>query len=536
MSYFLRFDGADDRVDISSGWTPTDKASWSVEIDFVTPSDMSTGNFVIGGPRTGGRSWEMYAFAGTLGVLHESKWTVAGFIQASVSADTRYLVRVEFDGSDIRLYFDDVLVASDSGRTLSAAGTNHLASIGATGAGDRVNKIDLYRVKFWNDPTQTSLAIDLDPSASLGTGSVLTDTAGSVNGTLLNFPTDDSQWVSYTDPSTGVDHSYNVEWRPVGGATTSVTGITDLFYDLTGLTAETDYEFRVQEDDGTNVSGWSDWTGFTTAAAATTFNLSDTAASSDNWSAACASAAFFSSAAIASDNLSSIAAVNASILSAASASDTAGDSPAALASFESAATGSATVDALASAAGALTAGASAGESWSAQAQVLANMLSGAAGSDEIARQTDSAISAAISEGSAAADQFLAAIDSIASLSSGSTAGDAYVAVVAQLAGIASGAIASDTFNIDFGFPGAIQSGALSSDAWLILAALSADLSDTVAASDLMTAKATVSTAIVSGAIASDSFSIVNAGIRYLVMGAITIRSALSQTLTIKPGH
>ena len=47
--------------------------------------------------------------------------------------------------------------------------------------------------------------------------------------------------------------SYNVEWRPVGGATTSVTGITDLFYDLTGLTASSDYEFRVQEDDGTNV-------------------------------------------------------------------------------------------------------------------------------------------------------------------------------------------------------------------------------------------------------------------------------------------
>ena len=58
--------------------------------------------------------------------------------------------------------------------------------------------------------------------------------------------------------------SYNLEWRPVGGATTTVTGITDLFYDLTGLTAGTDYEFRVQEDDGTTLSGWSAWTGFTT--------------------------------------------------------------------------------------------------------------------------------------------------------------------------------------------------------------------------------------------------------------------------------
>ena len=59
--------------------------------------------------------------------------------------------------------------------------------------------------------------------------------------------------------------SYNVEWRDTATlTTTTVTGITDLFYDLTGLTASSGYEFRVQEDDGTNVSGWSDWTGFTT--------------------------------------------------------------------------------------------------------------------------------------------------------------------------------------------------------------------------------------------------------------------------------
>lgn len=39
-----------------------------------------------------------------------------------------------------------------------------------------------------------------DPSASNGTGSVLTDTSGnSSDGTLVNFPTDDSQWVEYSD-------------------------------------------------------------------------------------------------------------------------------------------------------------------------------------------------------------------------------------------------------------------------------------------------------------------------------------------------
>ena len=75
--------------------------------------------------------------------------------------------------------------------------------------------------------------------------------------------------------------SYNIEWRPVGGATTSVTGITDLFYDLTGLTAAEDYEFRVQEDDGTALSGWSDWFAFTTSSLVIfNFSLSETAFSS----------------------------------------------------------------------------------------------------------------------------------------------------------------------------------------------------------------------------------------------------------------
>ena len=81
--------------------------------------------------------------------------------------------------------------------------------------------------------------------------------------------------------------AYNLEWRPVGGATTSVTGITDLFYDLTGLTASSDYEFRVQEDDGTTLSGWSAWTGFTTAAAVTsvTMTISEATTAADTESA-----------------------------------------------------------------------------------------------------------------------------------------------------------------------------------------------------------------------------------------------------------
>ena len=54
--------------------------------------------------------------------------------------------------------------------------------------------------------------------------------------------------------------SYNLEWRDTATLTTTqVTGITDLFYDLTGLTASSDYEFRVQEDDGSTQSAFTAW-------------------------------------------------------------------------------------------------------------------------------------------------------------------------------------------------------------------------------------------------------------------------------------
>lgn len=59
---------------------------------------------------------------------------------------------------------------------------------------------------------------------------------------------------------------YNVQWRDVATeTTTTVSGISGLFYDLTGLTGSTLYEFRVQEDDGTTTSAYSAWFEFETA-------------------------------------------------------------------------------------------------------------------------------------------------------------------------------------------------------------------------------------------------------------------------------
>lgn len=77
----------------------------------------------------------------------------------------------------------------------------------------------------------------------------------------------DSDLYSLFATTEGWSMTYTLEWRLVAGpgATTQVTGITDLFYDLSGLTAGTDYESRVLETDGTTPSAFSSWYSFTTA-------------------------------------------------------------------------------------------------------------------------------------------------------------------------------------------------------------------------------------------------------------------------------
>jgi hypothetical protein len=332
--------------------------------------------------------------------------------------------------------------------------------------------------------------------------------------------------------------NFTLEHRLIAGpgATTSVTGITNLFYDLSGLTPATDYEFRVLETDGTISSAFSAWFPVATAAGAANFDrtTSESASGADTWAAICAAAASTSSAAVASDSLSVIASISASIISAAQASDQSGDSAVASVSLESSVTGSDSVDALASAAAALSSGAVAGELWTVQAQVVANLLESAASSDSIARATQNALNAAISEGSAASDQFISAINALVGTEDTATASDAFIAVVVTLAGFSSGAIASDSFGINFGQIKSIESGAISTDAWLILASLSSSLSEVCSAQAVMSARADVMASITYGAVATDTFSIVNEAIRYLVMGAITLRSALNYSISTKP--
>ena len=64
--------------------------------------------------------------------------------------------------------------------------------------------------------------------------------------------------------------------------------------------------------------------------------------------------------------------------------------------------------------------------------------------------------------------------------------------------------------------------------------MTAALSEVCTASDLVTALVDTRARVTAGAIATSRFAIVNAGIQYLVMGAITLRTALTGTTRVDP--
>ena len=122
---------------------------------------------------------------------------------AGLAVDVRSIISIVYDGSTLKTFSDGVEVGSRS-----ATGTLGGTPPGITGFQDYVAaklKFQLYNCRFIKDGVLIS---EYDPSESDGTGLVLTDIIGTKDGTLDQFPTDDSQWVFYsTGPNTPINPS-----------------------------------------------------------------------------------------------------------------------------------------------------------------------------------------------------------------------------------------------------------------------------------------------------------------------------------------
>jgi len=222
------------------------------------------------------------------------------------------------------------------------------------------------------------------------------------------------------------------------------------------------------------------------------------------------------------------------IIGAVSAGDSTTDAMAALQSIQHGATGSETVDAIATAAAAVSAGAQAGEDWVEQAQIVVDMLGQAVTADQFSAAVDASIQAAIEEQSYASASFMNSLSVIAELEGNASVSDTFVATVAYVSSISSGASASASFDLDFGFSAALNAGVISADNWFVISSMSAAINDAIGASAIVTATASVTAAIQASVVARAIFSVVGPAGRYLVMGAVTLTSALQSSIRVDP--
>jgi hypothetical protein len=201
MAYYLRFESGDHVTIPTLASTPT-KAK--IEIDFLSTG----GGNVQGFGKAGGQRF----YAG----INGNKNFIIGvggsvYQSGGAQLNTRYVLALEYDfvADTYAGTVDGNVVFSGSNASLTTL-VDAALSIGRVHTSGNILNGDVYSAKIWLDD---ALVHNYDPSASNGTGSILPDTAGSNDGTLVNFPNDDSQWVFYDDGQGGIvtaDAAYTI--------------------------------------------------------------------------------------------------------------------------------------------------------------------------------------------------------------------------------------------------------------------------------------------------------------------------------------
>ena len=196
MAYYLAFDGVNDYV--NTGVRATSAASnANLEVDFWANSDDAGQQELING-EGGGQITLNRNGLGIITVFYRLSNSWVGLDSPSpITFDERHVVKSTYSGvtGDVEMIIDGVVVATTSGTGGNIGDPlDYVIGTKAKSLGDFPFSGRIYSATLEvNGTTYT-----YDPSASGGTGSVLPDTTGSKSGTLLNFPTDDSQWVFYT--------------------------------------------------------------------------------------------------------------------------------------------------------------------------------------------------------------------------------------------------------------------------------------------------------------------------------------------------
>jgi hypothetical protein len=205
MAYYLQFDGSGSNV------------STPIDLDFADVTITATVSFdaISGSDRGIFQSWiqppvdrfeaiyfcmwvdesDGLEFVFLLETVETKKLTAPITLTTGVIYEIGARIR---NGVSIELIVDGVVEATESMSESYPEKTTGALFIGDSSFLPRPFDGDLYLLTVeGNSGNQARL----DPSASGGTGSILPDTIGNSDGTLNDFPADDSEWVFYAPPA-----------------------------------------------------------------------------------------------------------------------------------------------------------------------------------------------------------------------------------------------------------------------------------------------------------------------------------------------
>ena len=197
MAYSLQFDGSDEYVDLPDITAAQMSGDFSFEFEIRYVASNGFSFFVSAWP--GGVSrWYIGTKDNELRIFHGS-FSYNGY---ELVDDTVYTIKLDVVGTATTLYLDGV----EEFTTTTPSGFELVRRFGASlDSTPRFNTPSELRWMSFVNGTDDRY---YDPNATGGTGLVLEDTTGGEDGTLVNFPTDDSQWVFYsTGPVTPINPS-----------------------------------------------------------------------------------------------------------------------------------------------------------------------------------------------------------------------------------------------------------------------------------------------------------------------------------------
>lgn len=210
--YYLQFDGVDDYV--STGVVANGQNS-RLYVKFKTNSITERQELIHG---EGGGQITINRYGnGVVNCFFNIDEVWYGVTTGVVLQEDKITeIEAVYDGSSVSLYIDGVMAGSE---TVGGSITREEPiRIGAHINGSGPFNGDLYRAEI---DTGNSFHL-YDPSISNGTGQILPDTAGLNDGALVNFPTDDSQWVQYASAAPSADVNFTLS-TPVFAASADAT-------------------------------------------------------------------------------------------------------------------------------------------------------------------------------------------------------------------------------------------------------------------------------------------------------------------------